>query len=430
MISWLSRLLRGKRAPQPNPVGADAIAAADTAPTRESVAGSRRPLIDREGGLAGFEYRVLEPLAMRLQQRNDATAHAAHATAVLRSMRSSLASGRVALFALPLAIAARPAVIQRVPAGAMLALTDGPWSGAEARSAMEALHRRGALLGGHGRPLPGGQFVVLDASSNSEDALAHAAEKFRKADRELRIVATGLPNVDDLEHALRDGVDLAAGTTDRGAVAPSAGPLPPRLQRVCRLLSRVVRDEDLGRIAGDLRTDVELSYQLLRHANSPLRGLARPAESVEQAVMLVGRDGVYRWLTMLLLGSGENRPSSRALHEVALSRARLLEILAPRIGAPPSALFTTGLLSLLEVMARIPLAEAIEPLQLPPEASLALLEGRGPWRGALEMAQALERGDADAAEPLARDFGGLEEVQAHVDDAWTWAAAAAAETRR
>lgn len=419
----------GREEPAPAPERRAAPAVAAPSPAVLAAAGSRRALIDREGRLAGFEFRIAGPLELRLRRSSDAVARAAHSTAVLGSMQSALAAGRAALFTMPLGIAARPSVLASVPTGAMIALTDGPWATEDPAGVIARLRETGAHLGGLGKLLPGGEFILLEGQPNAPGVLALAAEDARRTDPRVQVVATGLSSIDELEAALRQGVDLAAGAVDQGGAPQEVRNLSASLLHVCQLLNRLVQDDELKPLSDDLRKDMDLSYRLLRYASSPLLGLTRAAESVEEAVMLIGRDGLYRWLTVLLLANAEQRPTSRALQEVALARARLLELLAPRLGAPPAAMFTTGLLSLLEVALRMPLAEALRPLQLPAPARQALLENAGPWARALDLARALERDEGRAVEALAPEFGGYEAVYESANSAWSWAADAAGHAR-
>jgi EAL and modified HD-GYP domain-containing signal transduction protein len=416
---------RADAAPREDPARVAATtAAAEAAPPADAVVGCRRPLLDREGRLAGFEFLLAGPMAQRLRRSGDATAYAAHAAALLGSMQATRASGRTALLALPLAIAARPAVLSQVAAGTMLALTDGPWSDPAATAALAALRKAGARLGGVGAPIEQGQFLLLDGNAQGTAELTAASQAARRGRPGLQVVATGLQSIEALEAALEQGIDLAAGNVDRTTSTRASATLPPRQQRVCQLLNHLLRDGELSALAAEVRTDVDLSYQLLVHANSPLLGLSRPADSAEQAMMLLGRDGLYRWLTMQLLAGTSGRRTSRALQEVALARARLLEALAPQLAAPPAALFTLGMLSLLEVMLHVPMADALRPLQLPAPAVSALADGSGPWYPALALAQALERNDIEAADALAGPFGGLDAVNAEAAASWRWAAEA------
>ena len=76
---------------------------------------------------------------------------------------------------------------------------------------------------------------------------------------------------------------------------------------------------------------------------------------------------------------------------MSLARARLAESLArERSGDAPDALFTVGLLSLLDVMLQVPLTQALGPLRLTVPARQALIERGGPWRDILALAEALE----------------------------------------
>ena len=181
-------------------------------------------------------------------------------------------------------------------------------------------------------------------------------------------------------------------------------------------------DRDTAVVAEAVRADVALSYRFLRYANSPSIGLRRSVESVDDAVSLLGRKELYRWLSVLLTSVGESRQASRALQESALARGRLLENLARQRQDPaPQTLFTIGMLSLIEVLLQTPLAEALQPLRLSEPVRLALLSHQGPYAEYLTLAQTLDGDDAAAVEAMAAPFGGVGPVQAMADEAWAWA---------
>jgi hypothetical protein len=128
--------------------------------------------------------------------------------------------------------------------------------------------------------------------------------------------------------------------------------------------------------------------------------------------------------SVLLLAAVSGRRSSRALQEISLARARTLELLARECGTePPDALFTVGLLSLLNVMLEVPMSQALQPLRLSESAHNALLDHSGPWHAMLTLGEALERHDLDVVDAVAGQFGGTERVMALSDSAWRWAMA-------
>ena len=414
-------------APPPGPASAQpAVASPAGAPRQAAEAepetgmsfGVRRPLLDRKGSVAGFEFSLPEALANRARQQGDLTALAAHCLAMFSGMRQAIAAGQVAVAALPVSVLGRPRVLPQVPVGAMIAITDEP--DIDGIAAIAAMRSRGVRVGATRAELPGAQFLLVDASPLDSQAFARLAESARQDVPERALVVVGLPDIDAVEAALAGPAELAAGRLDRRQAPRRQDALPPQVRRVSALMNQVLRNADLKLIADELRADVGLSYQLLRHVNSAWLGLPRPAQSVDDAVMLIGRDGLFRWLTLMLMSRADSRPTSRALQEIALARGRLMELLAQKLSLPSTPLFTTGLLSLLDVMLRADMADALEPLHLPAPAVQALVGGEGPWQPVLELARALERRDLESAETLAEPFGGLSTVGEMAEQAWQW----------
>ncbi len=383
----------------------------------------RRPLLDRQGGVAGFEF-VLSRQASKPGVESDPAQAARQAAAVLTAMRPVLQSGQLAVAALPLEVVAMPIVIEHLAVDARIALTDVVELDARLASLAESLRRRGAVLGGCGTHFRGAKFVLIDAEGLDGAGLSASAEAARRADSTIEVIAVGLPDVDAIEAALERTVDLAGGSLERRRTSRSAGELPARAQQICGMINAVLTGTELPELAAALRADVGLSYQLLRHVNSAWIALPRTAQSVDDAVMLIGRDGLFRWLTQMLAAEAPPRPSSRALQEVALARARLMELLAESQLQPGTPPFTTGLLSLLDVMMGLPIGEALAPLHLPQPAIRALVNGDGPWHPMLDLVRRLERRDMQAATELAELFGGLDAVSAMAEAAWKMARSA------
>ena len=396
--------------------------------------GARRPLVAASGEVAGFEFELALAGQDRWRSTADPVAQAAHAIALLSSMRSTVEGGRIALAGLPATVLARPAVAAQAARGTMLVITDSTGSpDAETAGAAAVLQAQGVRVGvpltDAGRHMAF-DFILLPATSIGPEALLAMVRQCQAAHPGVMLVATGLASIDDLEQALQAGVALVAGRVDAMRASGEKRPLQTALQRICQLLNRVVTDQDAALIAKDISADVPLSYRMLRYVNSPAVGLSRAVESIEQAVMVLGRNELYRWLSVLLLSSADGRKASRALQEISLARARLLETLARERGvAQPDALFTVGLLSLLDVMLQTPLAEALAPLNLGDAAHQALVEQRGEWHDYLALAIDLERHDLDAAATRAGPFGGLDHVLGCSEQAWRWAAAVQGEMR-
>jgi EAL and modified HD-GYP domain-containing signal transduction protein len=102
----------------------------------------------------------------------------------------------------------------------------------------------------------------------------------------------------------------------------------------------------------------------------------------------------------------------------------VLEALAQRRGEPqPGAHFTLGVLSLIEPLLQLPLADAVAPLRLGEQANAALLRREGPWAARLALLDALDQAGSEEAETQAAALGLAPGALAEmVDEAWAWAA--------
>ena len=431
MKNWFLRLFDGKDSSAPAPaVPALPVRMSGSSEQTTRVPGVRRPLVAANGDVAGFEFTLAASIDERLRRRADPVAHAAHAISLMLAMRPAVEAEQIALASLSADLLARPDVIAQLPAGAWLCLSPAA-SDADMPGLLAALRGCGVRVGTQvspSHPPSGGakfDFTVVTMDAGGLEPLIAAVGALRKAGASDAIVATGLSDVDGIERALAAGATLASGSFNAQVAAPRQRTLNGDVLRIIQLLI-AVRDEHqpLGELTRDLRGDVGLCYRLLRHVNSPAMGLTRSVESIDQAVLILGRSELYRWLSVLLLAAVSGRRSSRALQEISLARGRMLELLARECGTePPDALFTVGLLSLLNVMLEVPMSQALQPLRLSEPAHKALLDRSGPWHAMLTLSEALERHDLDVVDSVAAQFGGTERVMELSDSAWRWAQA-------
>ncbi|WP_231512265.1 HDOD domain-containing protein [Paucibacter sp. KBW04] len=405
--------------------------------------GARRPLVSAKGALAGFEFQLGEALLARLLQRRDAATGAAQCSALLAAMRQCIQQGFVALTELPLAWLLRceqPGVV--LPGMYLLLRPGDEMPAAEAAQALlSRLRQAGALVGWRladgpallalGRP----DFIVPDLQKDKRAqggagemsdaarrlAMRLAAQSYPQAPG-LALLLLDLPDVDAMEALLAPPVALASCRLDAKSGEPAeaaAHALPPQARSLMQLLARLVRDEDVALLAADIKADAALSVRMLQYLNSAGATPGRALESIEQAVMVLGRDALYRWTSQMLIRLSPARPALQALQALALARARLLELLARAAGdAKPEALYLLGLASILPQLLHCSPAEAAAMLQLPSEASQALLAQTGPWAVYLQIAQALDAAETEQVSALAQPFGGLQAVQALSLKAW------------
>ena len=166
-----------------------------------------------------------------------------------------------------------------------------------------------------------------------------------------------------------------------------------------RLAQLVACDADTREIEEVFRLEPTLSYHLLRLVNSPGVGAGRHITSFAQAILILGRNQLRRWLNLLLFAARKDDPRAPMLMARATARARSLELLAKAAGHDRDGqerAFMTGMFSLLGVMFGMPLADVLQPLRLDEALLAALLRREGELGDLLAAVEAGERGDVPA----------------------------------
>jgi EAL and modified HD-GYP domain-containing signal transduction protein len=194
--------------------------------------------------------------------------------------------------------------------------------------------------------------------------------------------------------------------------------------KVIELLNLVRSRAEIKELEASVKRDAAITFKILRYVNSAANGLLQEIHSIAHALTLLGYDQMYRWLTLLLFISDKPDPRSMIQLKNALVRARLVELLGKDkiAGADQDGLFLVGILSVLDVLLKVPMAKALENFHLPQQVSLALLERKGIYAPYLGLAIACEAFDQKAIEIWAQTCGldALKVNAAHVD-AMVWA---------
>jgi hypothetical protein len=386
--------------------------------------GAHRPLVSAQGSLAGFEFHG----GAALRKRLDGVAAQAYTANLLGAMRLCVAQGLSALAELPASWLLHSTQQQLVPGMYLLLRADASCCNAAVFCEMIArLHAAGVrvgwdanamplMLAGAGRP----DFMPVQAPAGRDAAawrlaIAAAAERWPG----MPLLLLDLPAVDVMEAVLGPPVLWATFSLGCCTEPARAQALPPQAQRTLRLLNRLLHDDDHAAVVEDIKADAALGLRLLHYLNNAAASSGRELDSIEQAVLLLGRDALYRWVAQMVVRMAPQRPAAQALQAAALARARLFELLARASQAPnPGGLYLFGLATMLPLLLQCGADEAADALHLPPAAVQALRQQGGPWQPYLLLLQALEAGDLEALDALATPFGGQQAVLACWTEAW------------
>ncbi|SFP91161.1 EAL and modified HD-GYP domain-containing signal transduction protein [Nitrosomonas cryotolerans] len=194
-----------------------------------------------------------------------------------------------------------------------------------------------------------------------------------------------------------------------------------------KLLTLVMGDSDIDTIEEEFKRHPGLSYNLIRMVNSAACGLPQKVNSIKQAIMILGRKQLQRWIQLLLYAAdSSNGGVSNALLQTAATRGKLMELIA-KIDRPydknhQERAFMIGILSLLDVLLGIEIQQIVNKLEISEDMSQALLYRDGRLGQVLGLIEANEKGDIAAIQVILEklDFLSLSELSHMELEALGW----------
>ncbi len=263
------------------------------------------------------------------------------------------------------------------------------------------------------------------------DLLLHDPDQLRAVVHQLKQWPVKLlaEKVDSAEQAARChalGFDLFQGYYFARPAVLSAKRADPSQLALIQLLGLVLQDADTPQIEQIFKQHPNLTYNLMRLVNSVASGVHRSIASVSQAIMVLGRKQLQRWLQLLMftLQSGSVYPSPLLL--LAATRGKMMELLAARQqrGADYcDEAFMAGILSLIESLIDKPLADIVHELHLGECLASGLLRREGELGILLQLVESVEHPDPDHTCALLAQTGGLSlsDLAAAEIEAMSWA---------
>jgi EAL and modified HD-GYP domain-containing signal transduction protein len=261
--------------------------------------------------------------------------------------------------------------------------------------------------------LPMTQFVKLSMhglQAGLQPAAPSALAARLKGDGK-RLVAEKVETREAFTACLDLGFDYFQGYYFARPLIMSGKKLSPSQLAVMELMTLVVSAADNIVIERAIKRDASLAMNLLRLVNTPAVGARQRIDSLSQAVAILGRRQLQRWLQIMLYAEpGKRGGSQTPLLMLATTRGRLLELLAHKLRPAhrhvADIAFTVGIMSLMDTLFSIPMAELLTQIPVSDEVAEALQYRSGFFGELLKLAECIERIEdmQDAIMPVLREL--------------------------
>jgi c-di-GMP-related signal transduction protein len=215
-----------------------------------------------------------------------------------------------------------------------------------------------------------------------------------------RLLAEKIETHGDFVRARDQGFVYFQGYFFRRPELMNTRDMPANRLNYLRLLQEVSRPElNVPGLEKLIKAEASVCYRLLRYMNSPIFGFKTQIHSVRHALSMLGERDVRRWVRLVAaVGAGQEKTSDLVLS--ALVRGRFGELLSSRVKHGESDLFLLGLLSLIDAMLEMPMAEVLEKIPLDYETKAVLLGQSSILRPVFQLMLAHESGEWEAASQL------------------------------
>jgi len=245
-----------------------------------------------------------------------------------------------------------------------------------------------------GRLLPLLDFVKVDLRATPVVTMLALVPRLRGTGK--RLVAEKVESQAEYRTCLDLGFDYFQGYYFAKPSVMAGRKLSPSQMAVMDLLQLVTSDADNIEIERAIKRDASLSVNVLRIVNTPAAGLRQRIDSLSQALIVLGRRQLQRWLQIMLYAEPDTRGHTQTpLLMLASTRARLMELLAQRLRPGQRQVadvaFTVGIMSLMDALFAVPMADLVEQIRVSEEVANALVKRGGFFGELLRLTESLER---------------------------------------
>ena len=370
---------------------------------------ARQPILDREQRLVAYEllFRDTQANAALITDGMAATATViAHASelgmefvvgqqlafvnvdtaALMSDFIRFLPNHRVILEILE-TVSATPQVLARVAelkrAGFRFALDD-------VISASDDVHKLQALV----------DVIKVDIHQVTPGALPALTRLLQAANKLL--LAEKVETRAEYEQCLQLGFNYFQGYYFARPVILSGKKIAPSELAILHLLELVKADAENIEIERSIKHDALISLNLMRLVNTPAVGASVRIDTVGQALLVLGRRQLQRWLQILLYVQPGPAPQfTSPLLQLATTRGKLIELMMEKLHPGQRSLadigFTVGVMSLMDALFSIPMPDILATVKVDDKVRAALLFRAGDYGRMLTLIERLEQAECGAA---------------------------------
>lgn len=235
--------------------------------------------------------------------------------------------------------------------------------------------------------------IKIDLRAMSKDEVESVVSDLKKYPK-ITLLAEKVETLEEFEWCKELGFTYFQGFFFSRPEVVKTKNLSPAQMTLAELLYETSNEEvDLPKITQIFERDINLSYKLLRYANSASFKRVSEISTIKQAIVTLGHLELKKFLS-LLFSTQVNNTKPDELLKMSMIRARFCEQVAVVERSQDIGMaFLTGMMSLIDAILDESIEKVMEQLPLANEIKNALMKDEGKLADFLKLAKAYERGE-------------------------------------
>jgi len=255
------------------------------------------------------------------------------------------------------------------------------------------------------------EFLKVDMHENCIPKIEKVEKIFQG--RHMMLLAEKVETREDFQFCMDGGFELFQGFFfDKPEIIKGKN-IEPSKSAILRILSLLSSRADIDEIEMEFRLQPELSLKLLKLLNTCSYCLRHEITSIRHALMLIGRETMRKWLTMLLYAGSGGEGVRSALLETALLKAHTLELITIKVYGEKYSrradAFFIGLLSFLDVILKISKEDLLDSVMASELIREAILKREGEIGSLLAIMDSADDSENDFVKSYLEKFKLTEE---------------------
>jgi EAL and modified HD-GYP domain-containing signal transduction protein len=235
--------------------------------------------------------------------------------------------------------------------------------------------------------------IKIDIQGVPADKLASLVSLFKGPGKKL--LAEKVETVEEFNTCMGLGFEYFQGYYFARPAILSGKKIAPSELVILNLLQLITSDAANRDIVMAVKHDPLISLNLLRLVNTPAAGTGRHIATLAEALVLLGRAQLQRWLQILLYARpGASVDLDSPLLQMATTRGKLMELMSCRVAqsqrASAEAGFTAGIMSLMDTLFSMSMHDILQTVLVAPDVRAALLGREGALGEMLKVIELLE----------------------------------------